>query len=99
MLHPNVQRKAQEQLDEVVGRDRLPEFGDLEHCPYVRAIVMEVLRWQPVAPLGESRKMSIRCQEVQVVDFVLAIARCMAADDEYRGYHIPKGSFVMGNAL
>lgn len=54
MLHHDVQREAQEQLDKVVGRDRLPEFEDLQQCPYVRAIVMEILRWQPVVPLGES---------------------------------------------
>ena len=54
MLHPDIQRKAQEQLDEVIGHDRLPDFDDLDHCPLIRAIVMETMRWQPVLPLGKS---------------------------------------------
>ena len=52
MLHPEVQLKAQEQLDRVIGKDRLPEFDDIERCPLIRAIVMELFRWQPVLPLS-----------------------------------------------
>lgn len=52
LLYPEVQRKAQAQLDDVVGRDRLPEFRDLDSLPYVRAIFKELLRWQPVLPIG-----------------------------------------------
>ena len=51
-LHPEVQQKAQKQIDAVIGTDRLPEFEDVESMPYVQAIVKELLRWQPVAPLG-----------------------------------------------
>lgn len=51
-LHPDVQRKAQVQLDEVVGTDRLPEFSDLDSLPYIDAIVKELMRWKPVLPLG-----------------------------------------------
>jgi cytochrome P450 len=49
---PHVQRKAQAELDTVVGRDRLPTFADAPRLPYVRAIVDEVLRWRPTVPLG-----------------------------------------------
>lgn len=51
-LYPEVQRKAQEEIDNVVGTRRLPSFDDREKLPYVDAIVKEVLRWHPVAPLG-----------------------------------------------
>ena len=51
-LHPEVQQKAQKQIDAVIGTDRLPEFEDVESMPYVQAIVKELLRWQPVTPLG-----------------------------------------------
>ena len=44
--------KAQEELDLVVGPDRLPTFDDLRNLPYIRAIVAETLRWRPVAVLG-----------------------------------------------
>ncbi|KAI0743502.1 cytochrome P450 [Daedaleopsis nitida] len=51
-MHPEVQRKAQAELDAVVGPDRLPEYGDREALPYVNAIAKEALRWQNVVPLG-----------------------------------------------
>ena len=54
VLHPDVQRKAQKQLDDVVGTDRLPEFKDIAFLPYVEAIVKELFRWHPVTPLGTS---------------------------------------------
>ena len=53
MLHyPDVMRKAQAELDKVVGQDRLPEFKDRESLPYVNALINETLRWRPVAVLG-----------------------------------------------
>lgn len=51
---PEVQAKAQEELDRVVGTDRLPTFEDEPHLPYVGALVKEVFRWQQVAPFGGS---------------------------------------------
>ncbi|TFY81751.1 hypothetical protein EWM64_g2260 [Hericium alpestre] len=55
LLHPDVQRRAQDELDVVVGRDRLPSFADRDTLPYVNAIVREVVRWKPVLPLGFPR--------------------------------------------
>jgi cytochrome P450 len=49
-------KKAQTQIDAVVGRDRLPMFEDQNNLPYVRAIVREVLRWRTVGPLGIPRR-------------------------------------------
>ncbi|TFK56140.1 cytochrome P450 [Heliocybe sulcata] len=51
-LYPEVQRKAQAEIDAVVGNDRLPNHQDRQHLPYVEALVKEVLRWNPVTPLG-----------------------------------------------
>ena len=53
-LHPEVQRKAQEEIDRVVGHDRLPSSQDKKDLPYVNAIMKEVVRLNPIAPLGES---------------------------------------------
>ncbi|KAF8893737.1 cytochrome P450 [Mucidula mucida] len=52
LLNPDVQKKAQAEIDDVVGGDRLPTFNDREHLPYVNAVVTELLRWHNVAPLG-----------------------------------------------
>ena len=51
-VHPDVQRKAQEEIDRVIGTHRLPTLADRENLPYIDAVVKEVLRWQPVAPMG-----------------------------------------------
>ena len=53
MHYPKVMRKAQAEVDRVVGRDRLPSFADKPHLPYFRALVKEVLRWRPPGPMGE----------------------------------------------
>ncbi|KAH9887564.1 cytochrome P450 [Cubamyces lactineus] len=53
MLHlPAAMRKAQAELDEVVGPDRLPAFEDRERLPYLKALINETLRWRPIAVLG-----------------------------------------------
>ena len=44
VLHPEVQRKAQEEIDRVVGTDRLPQFTDRENLPYLECVVQETLR-------------------------------------------------------
>ncbi|KAJ8507987.1 hypothetical protein ONZ45_g9710 [Pleurotus djamor] len=52
LLHPSAQLAAQEELDRVVGKSRMPTFRDFDNLPYIQAIVKEVLRWRPVLPLG-----------------------------------------------
>ena len=52
VVSPHVQRKAQEELDRVVGSTHLPTFEDLESLPYIEAIRLEVMRWVPVLPLA-----------------------------------------------
>jgi cytochrome P450 len=49
---PEAQSRAHAELDAVVGCDRLPAFADYPHLPYLRAMVKEVLRWRPAAPLA-----------------------------------------------
>ena len=52
VLYPEVQKKAQAELDAVVGPNRLPDFEDRPSLPYINAIVKESMRWHLVAPLG-----------------------------------------------
>jgi hypothetical protein len=52
IAYPEIQKKCQEELDAVVGRERMPTFQDMENLPYLRATVREALRWRPVTPLG-----------------------------------------------
>ncbi|KAL4994626.1 cytochrome P450 [Aspergillus recurvatus] len=45
-------RKAADELESVIGPDRLPGFDDLPSLPYVTAFTKEIMRWRPIAPLG-----------------------------------------------
>ncbi|KAF8630988.1 hypothetical protein AX15_002696 [Amanita polypyramis BW_CC] len=51
-LHPNEQKRAQEEIDRVVGTDRLPNLRDRASLPYVEALLRETLRWRLILPLG-----------------------------------------------
>lgn len=53
VLHPEVQKKAQAEIDAHIGPTRLPTWDDKEKLPYVSAVLKEVLRWNPPAPLGK----------------------------------------------
>ena len=54
VLHPEVQKKAQEEIDAVMGPNRLPDFDDRPSLPYINAIVKELMRWHTVLPFGGS---------------------------------------------
>lgn len=44
LKHPDVQRRAQLEIDSIVGPNRLPNFSDIPRLPYLSAVVKEVLR-------------------------------------------------------
>ncbi|KAI7815647.1 cytochrome p450 [Rhyzopertha dominica] len=44
LRNPEIQKKAQEEIDSVVGRDRQPTLDDRAKMPYVEAVVLESLR-------------------------------------------------------
>ncbi|KAF9022878.1 cytochrome P450 [Hymenopellis radicata] len=50
--HPEVQQRAQAELDTVVGRQRLPDFNDRPQLPFLQALILESFRWRPVTPLS-----------------------------------------------
>lgn len=45
LLHPKAQQRAQQEIDRVVGRDRLPDLDDRDSLPYVQCVINEVLRF------------------------------------------------------
>jgi cytochrome P450 len=51
-LYPATQKRAQEEIDRVVGTERLPDFEDRISLPYVEALLREILRWWCVVPQG-----------------------------------------------
>ncbi|KAF8556227.1 cytochrome P450 [Imleria badia] len=52
MYYPEVQERAQKEINAVIGAHRLPDFDDRSSLPYVDAVLRETLRWHPVFPLG-----------------------------------------------
>ncbi|KAG2021151.1 cytochrome P450, variant 2 [Coprinopsis cinerea AmutBmut pab1-1] len=50
--HPEIQQRAQEEIDAIVGSHRFPTWADCDRLPYIHAIVKEVTRWHTVGPLG-----------------------------------------------
>lgn len=54
-LFPAVQARAREEINRVVGTGRYPEFDDQRDLPYVHAVVLESLRWNPPAPFSTSQ--------------------------------------------
>ena len=83
-LHPHIQKRAQAEVDHVLGSgtspapERLPTPADQERLPYVEALCKEVLRWQPATPLG--------------------MPHIASADDVLDGKWIPKGAMVIANS-
>jgi len=50
--HPDVYKKAQKEIDHVIGNGRLPTIDDRPSLPYLDSLIREVLRWNPPAPMG-----------------------------------------------
>lgn len=98
IMHPEWTHKAQKQIDDIVGPDRLPSFADRSRLLYVETVVRgkyiysdtiiplimttETLRWRPVVRMGVPHEST--------------------ADDvvEYNGeqYFIPAGATVFAVA-
>lgn len=49
-MYPEIFKKAQAEVDAVVGNERLPIMADREMLPYVNALCRELLRWNVVIP-------------------------------------------------
>ncbi|KAF9067312.1 cytochrome P450 1 [Rhodocollybia butyracea] len=79
--NPDVQSKAQAEIDHVIGRDRLPTLEDRRSLPYVESVYREVMRMHPPLPLSSR----------YFLTFCIGHFHVSIEDDFYRGYHIPKG--------
>ena len=52
VLSPDIQKKAQDEIDRLTAGNRMPTFADKPLLPYISCIVWECLRWNPASPLG-----------------------------------------------
>lgn len=67
-LHPEAQKRAQEEIDEVIGDERLPTFADRDQLPYLWNVFREVMRWIVVCELCIYLS-SVAVAELRVVPF------------------------------
>lgn len=93
VLHPDAQSKGQEEIDRVIGRNRLPTFEDRLSLPYIEAIYREVMRLHPALPLG--KHMTIMTMRILNYSLISGLQHSLTDDDVYQGYYIPKGCIPM----
>ncbi|KAJ7893403.1 cytochrome P450 [Mycena olivaceomarginata] len=83
LAYPEVQKKAQAEIDSLTAGKYLPTFEDEASLPYIAALVKEVLRWENVAPLGGF--IVVPNPVVKSDGFLPAPPRLLGEDNEYRG--------------
>jgi hypothetical protein len=94
VLYPQVQRRAQAELDAVVGRDRLPTFDDRPRLPYIEAFCKELMRWQMVTPIGMIHFFP-QVPSIGMIERRLSgLPHSSKRDEVYKGYFIPKGQIL-----
>jgi Cytochrome P450 len=91
LLRPDVQILARQELDAVIGRERLPTFEDRPRLPFVDAVCKEILRWRPVTPVGE---FPTKQWPTHNISRSIAIPHATTKDDVYEGFFIPKGALA-----
>ncbi|GAB6026988.1 hypothetical protein CHUAL_013654 [Chamberlinius hualienensis] len=64
----DAQRKAQQELDEVVGRLRMPCVDDFTYLPYTEALIMEVHRKASLVPLSVPHR---TIEDAKVLGYVI----------------------------
>ncbi|ELU39376.1 cytochrome P450 oxidoreductase OrdA-like, putative [Rhizoctonia solani AG-1 IA] len=84
------QTKAQDEIDRVIGPNRLPTVHDRGSLPYVEAVLQEVMRYYPVVPLCAPTLNTLSIAS----DFSPGIPHSTEQDIEFQGYRIPKGSSI-----
>ncbi|KZS92732.1 cytochrome P450 [Sistotremastrum niveocremeum HHB9708] len=95
-VYPEVQRKAQAELDHYLRNERLPNVGDRNSLPYLTAVAKEVLRYRPIAPLGEFDVRETWSVCGTYYDFAcLGFPHATEVDDEYEKMLIPAGSMII----
>jgi Cytochrome P450 len=112
VMHPDIQNKAQCEIDEVIGLERFPEISDRPNVHYVNALIKETMRWHPALPL--SLVIFTLFLHLTILNGFIGIARRSQTDDIYEGkannefnslawfyrslgYFIPAGTIVIPN--
>src|SRR5260370_41427072 len=96
MFHPEIQQKIHEELERVVGDDRLPTHEDRESLQYLRAAWREASRWRPTAPIS-TQFFICRHSARLILSNPSDFPHVTTEDQVNQGYWIPKGSLIFTN--
>lgn len=97
LFHRDSQKRVQEEIDRVVGRNRLPDFSDRESLPLLECLIQETFRLYHPIPIGMFANKS--CWTDSDMRFEIGIPHRSRNDDVYRGMFIPKESIVIQNLV
>lgn len=86
ILHPEVQRRAQEEIDRVIGHARLPTMEDRTYMPYIECVVKEALRWNIIVPAGAWLVFFFTHQYIhRLIQWSVGTPHRLLEDDYYEG--------------
>ncbi|XP_014676763.1 PREDICTED: cytochrome P450 2D4-like [Priapulus caudatus] len=77
LKYPHVLRKVQAEIDDVIGRGRLPCIADQDNMPYTRATIAEVQRVADIVPLSVPHRTTI---EFQLGGYVIPVGTAIIAN-------------------
>ncbi|KAJ9096005.1 hypothetical protein QFC21_005369 [Naganishia friedmannii] len=106
-VYPDAQRRVQDELDRVIGRERLPTFDDQEDLPVTWAFIRETYRWRPVSSGGEHSSVSNTRPPRMLAGYMRARGKCQllcpasiakaCSSLGQKGFLIPAGTPILGN--
>ena len=97
LKHPDILKRAQEEIDSVIPFGELPTFDEEDKLPMVTAVCMETMRWRVVTPICTFAH-SLLSMSWNHIHFILAVPHLLMQDDVYKGYRLPKGTVIVPNA-
>src|SRR5258707_6679363 len=93
-LYSEVQARAHGEMDQRVGRGRLPSWEDHDSLPYLEALVKEVLRWNPVGPLGSYKFVHMVHMKIGAKSLTsqTGLPHRSTQDQVFEGQSVPEGT-------
>jgi cytochrome P450 len=90
--HPNVQNKLQQEIDDIIGKERSPKYVDRNRMPYMQAFIWELWRFRSIAPINLPRKTmeETTIQGYKIPKDTFVLANFWALDNDHNLYDDPQ---------